>query len=75
MTVGDRARAHAVTIRAARPEDAGAVAALYNAGIAERQATFETRPRAAGEIAGWLSRGCPSWSPRTPPAALWASRA
>jgi L-amino acid N-acyltransferase YncA len=48
-----------VTIRAARPEDAGAVAALYNTGIAERQATFETRPRAAAEIAAWFEPGLP----------------
>jgi L-amino acid N-acyltransferase YncA len=48
-----------VTIRAARPEDAGAVAALYNAGIAERQATFETRPRAAAEIAAWFEPRLP----------------
>ena len=48
-----------VIIRAARPEDAGAVAALYNAGIAERQATFETRPRTAAEIAGWFEPGLP----------------
>jgi L-amino acid N-acyltransferase YncA len=48
-----------VTIRAARPDDAGAIAALYNAGIAERQATFETRPRAPGEIAAWFEPGLP----------------
>jgi L-amino acid N-acyltransferase YncA len=48
-----------VTIRAARPQDAGAVAAIYNAGMAERQATFETRPRAPGEIVGWLDSGLP----------------
>ncbi len=35
-----------VTIRPAQPEDAAAVAAIYNEGIAGRQATFETRPRA-----------------------------
>ena len=48
-----------MTIRAARPDDAGAIAALYNAGIAERQATFETRPRAPGEIAAWFEPGLP----------------
>jgi L-amino acid N-acyltransferase YncA len=48
-----------VTIRAARPHDAGAIAALYNAGIAERQATFETRPRAPAEIAAWFEPGLP----------------
>jgi hypothetical protein len=37
-----------VTIRAARPEDAAAVAAIYNDGIAGRQATFETRHARGG---------------------------
>ena len=48
-----------MTIRAARPDDAGAIAALYNAGIADRQATFETRPRAPGDIAAWFEPGLP----------------
>jgi L-amino acid N-acyltransferase YncA len=48
-----------VTIRAARPDDADAIAALYNAGMAERQATFETRPRAPAEIAAWFEPGLP----------------
>jgi L-amino acid N-acyltransferase YncA len=48
-----------VTIRAARPDDAGAIAALYNAGIAERQATFETRPRAPEEIGAWFQARLP----------------
>jgi L-amino acid N-acyltransferase YncA len=48
-----------VTIRAARPADAPAIAAIYNDGIASRQATFETRPRAAAEIAGWFEGALP----------------
>jgi L-amino acid N-acyltransferase YncA len=48
-----------VSIRTARADDAGAIAALYNAGIAERQATFETRPRAPAEIAAWFEAGLP----------------
>ena len=40
--------------RAARPGDAEAIARIYNEGIEERIATFETRPRAAEEIRGWL---------------------
>jgi L-amino acid N-acyltransferase YncA len=48
-----------VTIRPARPDDARAIAALYNLGIAERQATFETRPRAPAEIAAWFEAGLP----------------
>ena len=47
------------TIRAARPEDALAITAIYNAGIAGRQATFETRPREPGEILAWLENGLP----------------
>jgi L-amino acid N-acyltransferase YncA len=45
-----------VTIRPARPEDAPAVAAIYNEGIAGRQATFETRPREPEEVAAWLQK-------------------
>jgi L-amino acid N-acyltransferase YncA len=47
------------TIRPARPADLEAVAAIYNAGIAERQATFETRLRAPDELAAWLESGLP----------------
>jgi L-amino acid N-acyltransferase YncA len=46
-------------IRAAEPADAPAIAALYNVGIAERQATFETRPRQASEIGAWFEPGLP----------------
>jgi L-amino acid N-acyltransferase YncA len=46
-------------IRAATPADAEAIAALYNQGIAERQATFETRPREPGEIAEWFEPDLP----------------
>ena len=49
----------AMTIRAARADDAPSVAAIYNAGIAGRQATFETRPREPEEIVAWLERGLP----------------
>jgi L-amino acid N-acyltransferase YncA len=38
-------------VRAARADDAAAVAAIYNAGIRERSSTFETREREAAEIA------------------------
>jgi L-amino acid N-acyltransferase YncA len=37
-------------IRAAEPADAEAIAAIYNQGIAERQATFQTRPHDPGEV-------------------------
>jgi L-amino acid N-acyltransferase YncA len=48
-----------VSIRAARADDAPVIAALYNAGIAEREATFETRPRDPAEIAAWFEPGLP----------------
>jgi L-amino acid N-acyltransferase YncA len=48
-----------VIIRDARIEDIPAVAAIYNAGIAERIATFETRTREAAELAGWIEDGRP----------------
>jgi L-amino acid N-acyltransferase YncA len=38
-------------IRLARRSDAAAVAAIYNQGIAERAATFETDPRSVEEMA------------------------
>jgi len=40
-----------VEIRAARADDAAAVADIYNAGIRERTSTFETRERTADEVA------------------------
>ena len=43
-----------IRIRPALPEDAEVVARIYNQGIAERQATFETRPRTTEEIHAWL---------------------
>jgi L-amino acid N-acyltransferase YncA len=48
-----------VTIRTARPADAEAVCAIYNAGIAGRQATFETRPRATAEVLDWYGAEMP----------------
>ncbi len=40
--------------RLATPEDAGVVAAIYNEGIAERNATFENEPRTAEQIVSQL---------------------
>jgi L-amino acid N-acyltransferase YncA len=48
-----------IEIRPARLDDAPQVAAIYNHGIQERQATFETRPRRPNEIEGWLEEGRP----------------
>jgi phosphinothricin acetyltransferase len=46
---GDR-RDDPLTIRAARSGDGAAVAEIYNQGIEERQATFQTRLHAPGEL-------------------------
>ena len=44
-------------LRAARPADTEAVAAIYNEGIATRMATFETDRRTAADIEDWLTAG------------------
>ena len=49
----------AISIRPAADADADAIATIYNEGIADRVATFETRPREPGEVAAWLSEGLP----------------
>lgn len=48
-----------MTIRPAEPADAPAIAAIYNEGIEERQATFETRLRDPDEILGWIEGPLP----------------
>jgi L-amino acid N-acyltransferase YncA len=48
-----------LTIRAAQPRDLPGVVEAYNAGIADRVATFETRPRTVADIAGWTEDGQP----------------
>jgi L-amino acid N-acyltransferase YncA len=40
--------------RPAEARDAAAIAAIYNEGIAGRQATFETEPRGAADVEAWL---------------------
>jgi L-amino acid N-acyltransferase YncA len=40
--------------RAATPEDAEAIARIYNEGILDREATFETRLRTAADIRDWF---------------------
>ena len=43
-----------MVVRKATRGDAPRVAAIYNEGIEERIATFETSPRKAGEIRDWF---------------------
>src|SRR5215208_1556432 len=45
------------TIRPATPADAAAMARIYNQGIAERVATFETREKSADELAALIESG------------------
>jgi len=40
--------------RPATPDDANAIALIYNEGIADRTATFETRPRTAEDVRAWF---------------------
>jgi phosphinothricin acetyltransferase len=44
-----------LTTRLAGPGDAGAIAAIYNEGIADRIATFETEPRTPAQIGAQLA--------------------
>ena len=43
-----------IAARAARPQDADAIARIYNAGIDSRQATFETDHRSRADVLSWL---------------------
>jgi phosphinothricin acetyltransferase len=42
-------------IRPASVADAASIVEIYNQGIADRIATFETEPRSATDIAGWFT--------------------
>src|SRR5256885_14560039 len=48
-----------VETRTARAGDVEAIARIYNDGIEDRLATFETEPRSARDVAGWFERGYP----------------
>jgi L-amino acid N-acyltransferase YncA len=48
-----------VTIRLARSDDAAAIARIYNEGIEDRLATFESEPRTAEDVVAWLEEGVP----------------
>ena len=43
-----------MTSRPAKPEDAEAIARIYNEGIEDRVATFETRVRSADDVGAWF---------------------
>ncbi len=45
--------------RLARPADAVAIALIYNQGIEDRVATFETEPRSAKDIESWFEDDVP----------------
>jgi L-amino acid N-acyltransferase YncA len=45
--------------RAATDRDAEAIALIYNEGIEDRLATFETEARTAGDVLEWLEEGFP----------------
>ena len=45
--------------RAAIRSDAARIAAIYNQGIEDRVATFETEPRSAEQILKWFTEGYP----------------
>jgi phosphinothricin acetyltransferase len=44
-----------LTARPATPDDAAAIAAIYNQGIEDRVATFETRGRTADDVRAWFT--------------------
>lgn len=48
-----------VTIRSATPDDVAAVTRIYNDGIEDRVATFETRAREESDVRAWFDAGLP----------------
>jgi phosphinothricin acetyltransferase len=50
----------ATAARAARPDDGAAIAAIYNQGIEDRVATFETELRTAAHVAAVLAERLPT---------------
>jgi phosphinothricin acetyltransferase len=55
-TVGGDLAGGTLRVRVAGPDDAGAIARIYNQGIEDRVATFETEPRTAADVAAGLAR-------------------
>jgi phosphinothricin acetyltransferase len=48
-----------LTARPATPQDAPAMTEIYNEGIADRIATFETHPRAVEDVVAWFATDRP----------------
>jgi L-amino acid N-acyltransferase YncA len=48
-----------VIVRPGQPADAAAIAAIYNEGIEDGDATFETGARGPADVLGWLGDGAP----------------
>jgi L-amino acid N-acyltransferase YncA len=48
-----------LTARAAQAADAAAIARIYNEGIEDGLATFETEPRSPADIESWIQAGFP----------------
>jgi phosphinothricin acetyltransferase len=48
-----------VKTRSATPGDVDAIAGIYNEGIEDRLATFETEPRSRVDVLAWLDAGFP----------------
>lgn len=46
-------------VRPATPSDSASIAAIYNEGIEDRSATFETRLRTAADVASWFDGAHP----------------
>jgi L-amino acid N-acyltransferase YncA len=46
-------------VRVASAGDAEAIARIYNEGVEDRLATFETRTQAPGNVRGWVEEGFP----------------
>src|SRR5947209_9877951 len=49
-----KVRSRMIQIRVATPADASAIAHIYNQGIADRIATYETEPRSPEDIQAWF---------------------
>src|SRR2546423_13180582 len=60
-TTADVSSGRVTRARVANVEDAEAIARIYNEGIADRLATFETDPRTTDDIARGLRQRTPRW--------------